>query len=358
MKKRLLAMLLVLMLVVSLLPVGALADGNIWDGDGTFSYHITDSSLNAMVAKYNKGPDSDVDSVSITFKEPYTSGGQRTFVFRYGYTIDLSNKSDAVQPDDIDYLTITLENGNQLLVPGTALDWTWVYSHPRRYDLSLDAGEGLCTVTFYVQNGNSFDDSAWKVYQTINVPEGSALGTDMPALPTQEDPDAHWMAWEIGSHNGDGRELHADTVITDDISVYARKTLPSSGGGEIRVMGPKADFISILKEKFNATSIDITGISAYGGGKETNPNYDPIAGPVVGDEANGWKNGDAYYRVMNRHLPGSEDYNTTNNRVKPGELEGIKVYAYIDGSSTTEVLTLNRNDLDVRIERSIRNLPP
>ena len=57
MKKRLLAMLLVLMLVVSLLPVGALADGEIWDGHGTFSYHITDSSLNAMVAKYNKGSD-------------------------------------------------------------------------------------------------------------------------------------------------------------------------------------------------------------------------------------------------------------------------------------------------------------
>lgn len=142
MKKRLLAMLLALMLVVGLLPVGVLADGNIWDGHGTFSYHITDSSLNAMVTEYNKGPDSDVDSVSITFKEPYTYGGQDTFVFRYGYTIDLSNKSDAVQPDDIDYLTITLENSDQILVPGTALDWTWVDSHPRRYDLSLDAGEG------------------------------------------------------------------------------------------------------------------------------------------------------------------------------------------------------------------------
>ena len=53
MKKRLLAMLLVLMLVVSLLPVGALAAGQIYQGNETFSYHITDSSLQAMVDKYN-----------------------------------------------------------------------------------------------------------------------------------------------------------------------------------------------------------------------------------------------------------------------------------------------------------------
>ncbi len=352
MKKRLLAMLLVLMMVVSLLPVGALADGDIWDGHGTFSYHITDSSLNAMVAKYNNGPDSDVDSVSITFKEPYTYGGQDTFVFRYGYTIDLSNKSDAVQPDDIDCLNITLENGNQLRVPGTALDWTWVNTHPRRYDLSLDAGEGLCTVTFYVQSGDSFDNSAWMVYQTINVPVRSALGTDMPALPTQEDPDAHWMAWEIGSHNGDGRELHADTVITGDMIVYARKTLPSSGGEEIRVMGPENDFIDVLKEKLNVETIEINGISAFGGGEETNPYYDPSR--VTEDPTeNGWKDDGAYYRVMNTdQVPVPDDVPEHNDRVAPGELEGIKIYATVDGVNDT-VITLNRSDLDVCVDQTV-----
>ena len=246
MKKRLLAMLLALMLVVGLLPVGVLADDQIYEGNETFSYHITNSSLQAMVDAYNTtGATSDVARVSITFDAPYTLGGQSTFLFRNGYTIGFSNTSDAVQPDDISHLTITLESGAPLTVPGDALDWTWVSSLPRRYDLSLDAGDGNCTVTFYVQNGNSFDDSAWIVDQTITVPVGSTLGDNMPDLPTQKDPDAHWIAWEIGGNDGDGRELHADTVITGDMSVYARKTLPNSGGEEIRVMGPENDFIDI-----------------------------------------------------------------------------------------------------------------
>ena len=350
MKKRLLAMLLVLMLVVGLLPVGVLADGQIYEGNETFSYHITDSSLQAMVDKYNtSGSTSDVESVSITFDAPYLSG-KSTFQFRNGYTIDFSNTSETVQPDDIANLTITLKDHTVLTVPGDDLDWTWVSSLPRRYDLSLDAGDGNCTVTFYVQNGDSFDNSAWIVSQTRTVPVGSTLGDNMPALPIQEDPDAHWIAWEIGVNNGNGRELHADTVITGDMSVYARKTLPSSGGEEIRVMGPENDFIEILKEKFEADSIVITGISAFGGEKETNPNYDSVVGEPVGPTANGWKNNGEYYRVMNESLTGVEGLVTTNNRVRPGELEGIKIYATVDG--TEETLTLYRNDLDVRVTDS------
>ena len=353
MKKRLLAMLLVLMLVVSLLPVGALAAGQIYQGNETFSYHITDSSLQAMVDKYNtSGSTSDVESVSITFDAPYLSG-KSTFQFRNGYTIDFSNTSDAVQPDDISHLTIKLESSDSLTVPGDALDWTWVSSLPRRYDLSLDAGDGNCTVTFYVQNGDSFDNSSWIVYQTRTVPVGSTLGDNMPALPTQKDPDAHWIAWEIGGNNGDGRELHADTVITGDMSVYARKTLPSSGGEQIRVMGPENDFIEILKEKLNVETIEINGISAFGGGEETNPYYDPSRVTEEDPTENGWKNDGAYYRVMNTdQVPVPDDVPEHNDRVAPGELEGIKIYATVDGVNDT-VITLNRSDLDVRVDQTV-----
>lgn len=352
MKKRLLAMLMVLMLVVGLLPVGALADGQIYEGNETFSYHITDSSLQAMVDKYNtSGSTSDVESVSITFDAPYLSG-KSTFQFRNGYTIDFSNTSDAVQPNDIRHLTITLESGASLTVPGDALDWTWVSSLPRRYDLSLDAGDGNCTVTFYVQNGDSFDNSAWIVHQTIPVPVGSTLGNNMPALPIQEDPDAHWIAWEIGVNDGNGRELHADTVITGDMSVYARKTLPRSGGEQIRVMGPENDFIEILKEKLNVETIEINGISAFGGGEETNPYYDPSRVTENDPTENGWKDDGAYYRVMNTdQVPVPDDVPEHNDRVAPGELEGIKIYATVDGED--EVITLERNDLDVRVDQTV-----
>lgn len=351
MKKRLLALLLTLMLVVGLLPVGAVADGDIYTGNETFSYHITNSSLQSMVDKYNQGETSDVQRVTITFNEPYTLGGQSTFQFRNGYTIDFSNTSDAIQPDDIDHLTITLENNTVLTVPGDDLDWNWVNNYPRRYDLSLAAGEGNCTVTFYVQNAGSFDNGSWKVYQTMTVSAGSTLDSSMPALPTQEDPDAHWIAWEIGDNDGDGRELHADSVITESISVYARKTLPSSGGEQIRVMGPEPDFIEILREKVNADSIEINGISAFDDVEETNPYYDPSRVTENDATENGWKNNGAYYRVMNTdQVPVPDNVPEHNDRVSPGELKGINIYATVDG--TDRVITLYRNDLDVRVTSS------
>ena len=65
MKKRLLALLLVLMLVVSLLPVGALADGTAeviggtYDGINTVEYRIEIAQLYKLLLLYGEGVDDD-----------------------------------------------------------------------------------------------------------------------------------------------------------------------------------------------------------------------------------------------------------------------------------------------------------
>lgn len=160
MKRKFLAALLALVMVFSMIPVSASADGTIYEGNDTFYYHITDSSLANMVAeKRPEGSSSDVSRVTITFNHDYSAGGQNTFVFRNGYTIALSNVSDYVQPDDIAYLTISFVDDTSVVIPQSELNWTWVETLPRRYDLRLKTDDNTCAVTFYYQPGDTVDDS-------------------------------------------------------------------------------------------------------------------------------------------------------------------------------------------------------
>ncbi len=125
MKRKFLAALLALVMVFSMIPVSASADGTIYEGNDTFYYHITDSSLANMVAeKRPEGSSSDVSRVTITFNHDYSAGGQNTFVFRNGYTIALSNVSDYVQPDDIAYLTISFVDDTLRHCPG-GMTFVW-----------------------------------------------------------------------------------------------------------------------------------------------------------------------------------------------------------------------------------------
>ena len=339
MKKRLLAMLLVLMMVVSLLPTGALADGDIWDGYGTFSYHITDSDLQAMVDAYNTtGASSGVDSVSITFDEDYSLGGQKTFLFRNGYTIGLSNTSKSVQPDDIDCLTITLINGTVLPVPGDKLDWTWVNTSPKRYDLRLKNSD-KSTVTFYYQPGGSY---TYEEYTKVEVDSGTALNELMPADPTDLG-GYKFVGWEIGSFNGNGREFHADTIVSENIAVYARK-ISVRGGTEVNVINLENSIYSNAYEHFSTESLEITGIALNGGGKSTNPDYDiDLIGETGVDT--GWRDDNSYYYIHNEenHTP-PEGGHYWNDRVDPYELDSITIF------TTAGNYNIPRDELDVRVK--------
>lgn len=343
MKRRIIAALMALCLCIGLLPATALAAGDIYEGNDTFYYHITDSSLaNMVAAKRPEGSSSEVSRVTITFNEDYSAGEQNTFVFRNGYTIALSNVSDSVQPDDIAYLTISFVDGESIRIEQNELNWTWVSSLPRRYDLRLATDDNTCTVTFYYQPGDTVDNSAWQVYREVPVEKGTSLGNLMPALPNEGT--AHWVAWETGSNNGTGAEFTADTIVTSDISVYARK-VTSGGGSQYHIMNPGNSLFEAVLEEYLAknpnstaqiTDVNISGIAVNGSEDSTNPNY----------LSNYWADNNAWFYAHNVNLPGIPGLNSTNDRVPPDDIRSITIYGSV-GTDNVEC-TISRSDLDVR----------
>lgn len=344
MKRKFLAALLALVMVFSMIPVSASANGTIYEGNDTFYYHITDSSLANMVAeKRPEGSSSDVSRVTITFNHDYSAGGQSTFVFRYGYTIALSNVSDYVQPDDIAYLTISFVDGTSVNIPQNELSWTWVETLPRRYDLRLKTDDNTCTVTFYYQPGDTVDNSSWREYKQVSVQTGTSLGDSMPALPSSAT--AHWVAWETGSNNGDGAEFTADTVVHSDLSVYARK-VTSSGGSQYHVMNPDNNLFEAVLAEYLANNsestaqianVNISGIAINGSRDSTNPNY----------LSNYWEDNNAWFYAHNVDLPGVPGWSTTNDRVPPDDIRSITIYATVGEEDAT--YTIPRSELDVRV---------
>ena len=349
MKRKFLAALLALVMVFSMIPVSASADGTIYEGNDTFYYHITDSSLANMVAeKRPEGSSSDVSRVTITFNHDYSAGGQNTFVFRNGYTIALSNVSDYVQPDDIAYLTISFRDGTSVEIHQSELSWTWVETLPRRYDLRLATDDNTCTVTFYYQPGDYVDNSNWEEFRQVTVDKGTSLGDRMPALPNEGT--AHWVAWETGSNKGDGAEFTADTVVHSDLSVYARK-VTSSGGSQYHVMNPNNNLFEAVLTEYLAnnsesaaqiTDVNISGIAINGSKDSTNPNY----------LSNYWAEGNAWFYAHNVDLPGvSSEWVTTNDRVPPDDIQSITIYATVGEDNVT--YTIPRNELDVRVQSDV-----
>lgn len=353
MKRKFLAALLALVMVFSMIPVSASADGTIYEGNDTFYYHITDSSLANMVAeKRPEGSSSDVSRVTITFNHDYSAGGQSTFVFRYGYTIALSNVSDYVQPDDIAYLTISFVDGTSVNIPQNELSWTWVETLPRRYDLRLKTDDNTCTVTFYYQPGDTVDNSSWREYKQVSVQTGTSLDGSMPALP--DEGTAHWVAWETGSHNGDGAEFTADTVVNSDLSVYARKVTDGSGRYYDVMNQDNRLFETILElyldehpnSDITTENVQISKISVNGSEKSTNPDYSPLG------TSYGWQDNYSRYWIYNlENHTGEEGGTYYNDRVPPDDIRSITIYATVN-SGAEETYVISRSELDVRVENN------
>ena len=344
MKRKFLAALLALVMVFSMIPVSASADGTIYEGNDTFYYHITDSSLANMVAeKRPEGSSSDVSRVTITFNHDYSAGGQNTFVFRNGYTIALSNVSDYVQPDDIAYLTISFVDDTSVVIPQ-------VETLPRRYDLRLATDDNTCTVTFYYQPGDYVDNGHWKELSQVSVEKGTSLGDRMPALPNEGT--AHWVAWETGSNNGDGAEFTADTVVDSDLSVYARKVTNGSGRYYDVMNQDNRLFETILElyldehpnSDITTENVQISKISVNGSEKSTNPDYSPLG------TSYGWQDNYSRYWIYNlENHTGEEGGTYYNDRVPPDDIRNITIYATVN-SGAEEAYVISRSELDVRVE--------
>ena len=237
-----------------------------------------------------------------------------------------------------------------VVIPQSELNWTWVETLPRRYDLRLATDDNTCTVTFYYQPGDYVDNGHWKELSQVSVEKGTSLGDRMPALPNEGT--AHWVAWETGSNNGDGAEFTADTVVDSDLSVYARKVTNGSGRYYDVMNQDNRLFETILElyldehpnSDITTENVQISKISVNGSEKSTNPDYSPLG------TSYGWQDNYSRYWIYNlENHTGEEGGTYYNDRVPPDDIRNITIYATVN-SGAEEAYVISRSELDVRVE--------
>ena len=355
--KKLLAFLLATMLLLTMIPISAsAAPGEIYKGDDLIHYHISDISLQKILENYDYEAE-DVDNVkkmSITFKDDYSPRGQDTFVFRYGFTIALSNTSEAIWPTNIDHLTILVDGKAELKVPATDLTWDY-QNNPRRYDLRLKNADDTYTVTFYYQKGNEiaqYDDVAG----VFAVPAGKTFAEAELTIPEVNLGDYRLVGWEIGSYDGTGVEFSENTVVNSDLSVYARK-VSYRGGSQYHVVNEENSIFTAVLDAYNAAHTDapveigaLTIDSMYVSNQDgihTNPDYLKNT-----SKPNRWHNVNEYFYIANNETGGLEDLTTTNHQIYVDELASLTIRYTIKGSSDYHYLTIDREDLDLRLPKN------
>ena len=365
--KKLLAFLLATMLLLTMIPISASAVDDVYTGYGTFYYHVSDVALEKILVAngYAAGDLDDIKEVSISFKDNYAAGGMKTFVFRNGYTIALSNVSDSVQPDDVDHITIEFDSKSTLDVNADRLDFDLVDT-PRRYEVRLAGASDTYTVTFlYQRDGNIGEfDGTWR---SIEVPAGKSFkdaGIKVPEAPADLG-SYQFVCWETEKHDGSGIEFSADTIVDQNLQVYARVVTGGVSGAtggleQVRVYNPEKSVFQKALELYNETAsspveigkISIEGIALNGSdGARGNPYYDTVAGIGEGYD-NRWMGdgGDEYFRIINTEGGGLPE--TSNTRIEPSDIQGITLFVKVDGDEETHEYLIPRSELDVRVHQT------
>ena len=351
MKRRILAMLLAAAMAVGLVcgavPTAS-ADtgpGGIEAGMSVSQYRIESAELAKMLVQYGESGHAEVDGVSITFQSSYLLWG-RTFHFYQPdpvnsgdwITVDaFSNLASSARPDNIHCLTIRLSgDGGTLTIPADALTWDCVEASPGVYRYLLKLRDpAVSTVTFLWQE---LANLHWSEYATRTVATGEALGADMPDPP--EWPANHFVGWEIGSSDGTGEVFTADTVVTGDLVVYARK-VTAQGGSQYHVMPAQLKEVALeyavaagAGDGLTAGDLEIIKLAVNGAGDDTtNPDYFD----------NGWTDrgaGTEYYYIYNQQAWAADsDPQYQNTRIPPEEITGLTVvYATGDGAGEASVV--------------------
>ena len=253
MKKRFLSAFLALAMMLTLLPSTALAagDGEIHSGVLNFYYRLTSENLAKILA--SEGEDASavetIDNIFIVFNDNYLGQGKE---FKF-YKPDSANSNDqwtrdrftptaeAARPDNIDYLRITLEGGETITLQETDLTWSYEkVGGEYRYDLKLASADEYCVVTFLYQKDANVH---WSEYTSVVTSRDESLGERMPDPPQWTA--QHFVEWEL-NEPGSGETFDADTVVSGDTTVYARK-VSAAGGGEYHVMnGENALFEEVV----------------------------------------------------------------------------------------------------------------
>ena len=354
MKKRLLAMLMVLMLVVSLLPVGALAAGTAeviggqYEGDLTVEYRIEISQLYKLIMlnAYDVNDDTKLEGATIHFHErrgygdsqnllPNTAVDRANFYYYYSF----SNVSDAGDPYNISGLTIKYD-GKEVYINASDLRIRYDGSHTYFVESRNDEKN----IVIFYDNGEatSVTKGDYWVYAVRLIDNGATV-TNWPDEPeTITYPFINWTY----NPDGTGGVFLSNSKVNNDTEVFARKVSgdDTTAGILIHVMNDNNALLERFVELYNAkysdsiTTADINDavldsmkITVHGSdGSSTNPNY-----YVSAFDHNGWEDG--YYKIYNRDgdslNPSSPLY---NKHIPIGEISSITIEAKI-GENTVNV---------------------
>ena len=354
MKKRLLAMLMVLMLVVSLLPVGALAAGTAeviggqYEGDLTVEYRIEISQLYKLIMlnAYDVNDDTKLEGATIHFHErrgygdsqnllPNTAVDRANFYYYYSF----SNVSDAGDPYNISGLTIKYD-GKEVYINASDLRIRYDGSHTYFVESRNDEKN----IVIFYDNGEatSVTKGDYWVYAVRLIDNGATV-TNWPDEPeTITYPFINWTY----NPDGTGGVFLSNSKVNNDTEVFARKVSgdDTTAGILIHVMNDNNALLERFVELYNAkysdsiTTADINDavldsmkITVRGSdGSSTNPNY-----YVSTLEHNGWEDG--YYKIYNRDGDSIDPSSPLYNKHIPiGEISSITIEAKI-GENTVNV---------------------
>ena len=369
MKKRLLAMLLALMLVVGLLPVGVLADGN----ESFVNLRLMDQSAWEDATFERAGVDKGIFQVKsirvYDTDDAYTNAAMLPAGDYYYTAADYeagSGKVGKLDYNKIDRIVVAFTKNAQTVQ---------AVFHRDEFDVEFVEGkvgtlepsdrvevtlkDNLQTpvgpaVWFYAPIGG-YTPQTYVLYDVVYLNGASTIGDNMPSL-TNVGSTYDLVCWQVGK---DGPEFTADTVVNSDIEVYAKKVTSRTDVQHIRAQNNDNLIFEKALEAYNATygasltldAIDVKAVSVYGTNTETNPYYDGVIGFIEGVNSNQWHGNNEYYAIFNINVDVAEvgdNDERCNERVEPDDIQGIKLYAEVNGKEF--VCSIPRSELDVRVQ--------
>ncbi len=320
----------------------------------TVSYRIYDDQVLKMLYSKNVDVDENTEIVSIkpTWTDEFGSESNKGFTGinreeDYAHLVVTSDSADSeeVQPTNISYITIAYTNGDMedsVQIPAGELEFTREEEMlSPYYNITLNNDE-FHVVYFYNEEGANTGNN-YALYAVRFVNHGDSLGEDMPADPDYGSGNLYeFVNWEQNSYDGSGDPFFSNTIVNEDLTVFARKVSSTDlGGTEIHVMNNDNRLLNRITEIFNAENsstqitvddidLDSVKIEVYDGAdNKTNKDY----------YNNNWRDSGAYYWVCNFNAP-TGIYELTNKHIGFDQISGINVYFSTDGDSSEKSVNI------------------
>ena len=260
------------------------------------------------------------------------------------------NANDIVWAEKVSGLvaTIVLDGQEQeVMIPASQFASITRYGHVAEIVLDVPAYEDA-VVTFWYQPGAGI---LWEEYDTRTVKVGESLGSNMPAEPEYPLSTYKFQFWSTEKEFG--TEFTANTIVTGDMNVYARKSTQDTGASQYHVIGDEAIYEKVaaayLKENpdadITANDVIISKMSMVGENGATNENYNGLVDANKWHDYDGQKN---YYYYIHNLDAAATLITESNTRVPVNEIVGLKLFCTVNGEEY--VCMVSREDLNLTLK--------